>query len=70
MPDEIPVNKPVAASIVATEVLELDHVPPEGVERDNVAPVHTVIEPAIATGIGLTVTITEVAATPQPVDTE
>ncbi len=70
MPDEIPVNKPVAASIVATEVLELDQVPPEGVEIDNVAPVHTVIEPAIAKGIGLIVTIIEVAATPQPVDTE
>ncbi len=43
---------------VATDVLLLDHVPPEDVSlRVTVAPAQTAVEPAIVVGVVFTVTV-------------
>ena len=57
VPTEIPEYTPVLAPMVATDVFTLDHVPPT-VASVSVAefPKQTFKEPAIAAGIGLTVT--------------
>lgn len=66
VPAEIPVSKPVLGPISATEVFALLQVPPPAPERVMVAFTQTDRLPAIATGIGLTVRIAVVVATPQP----
>lgn len=52
------VTTPVAEPIVATEVLDDDHVPPE-TELLNVVPVpiHVAAVPVIAAGVGFTVNV-------------
>lgn len=58
MPGETPVKTPEVMSILATEVLELDHTPPAGVAVSvAVSPVHTVVVPVGVPGSAYTVTI-------------
>ena len=64
-PEATPVTTPVAELTVATEVLELDHVPPEVASVSVIEePGHTVLLPAIAAGPGVTVTV--FTTLPQP----
>ncbi len=65
MPADTPVITPVPAPTVATALLPLTHEPPVVIlPKVIVAPTHTGIEPVIADGNGLIVTI---AVTEQPV---
>ena len=58
VPGEMPVAIPEEAPMVATAVLPLVHVPPEGVEFSVVVwPTQTVNGPVIAVGSGLTVIV-------------
>ena len=55
-----PVTTPVEALTVATEVLELVHVPPEGeLERVVVLPTQVLAVPEIIAGNGFTVAVTD-----------
>jgi hypothetical protein len=66
VPATIPVTTPVAETTVATEVLLLLHVPPVDVLVNAIVkPSHTVDEPDMAAGSGLTV-ITAVLIQPVP----
>ena len=64
---------PVVASMVATAVLLLLHVPPDAVSVSvAVEPVQTVVLPAMALAIdmGLTVTVLDATAVPHELVTE
>ncbi len=59
VPTETPVTIPVEGETETTPVDELIQVPPEGVTPNEVdAPTHKLLEPEIADGRGLTVTVT------------
>jgi len=66
-PGDTPHTTPVVGTTVAIESVLLLHVPPPKSLSAVLAPVHTVNEPAIGPGPGLTVTVVVVA---QPDDTE
>lgn len=58
VPAIIPVTSPVDGLIVATDVLELVHVPPPvTLLRDVVRPTHTEFAPVIGSGVAFTVTV-------------
>ena len=58
VPPRSPATTPVVAPTVATEVLLLAHVPPPTtLEYTTDKPSHTVLNPVMADGVRLTVTI-------------
>lgn len=68
VPALLPVTTPELEPTVATPVLPLVHVPPDGVELNVVVePVHTVAVPVIEVGAVFTVTVAKAKHPPEPV---